>query len=96
MIRLALPLAATLIALGACAPKAPPRAVPGVECNAGRLGGLTGKPRSPEAEAEALRLSGARTVRWLEPDAAATMDFRPDRLNLHLGADGKIDSTHCG
>ncbi|MBL7599321.1 hypothetical protein INQ10_25170, partial [Escherichia coli] len=56
----------------------------------------TGKPRGQEAEAEALRLSGAKIVRWLEPDAVATMDFRPDRLNLHLGADGKINSAHCG
>ncbi|MBQ1499282.1 MAG: hypothetical protein IIZ38_13295 [Sphingomonas sp.] len=96
MIRLALPLAAALLALAGCAPKGPPRAVPGVECNAERLGGLNGKPRGPEAEGEALRLSGAKTIRWLAPDAAATMDFRPDRLNLHLDADGKIASAHCG
>ncbi|WP_249341160.1 MULTISPECIES: I78 family peptidase inhibitor [unclassified Sphingomonas] len=95
MIRLVLP-AAALLVLGACAPETPPRAIPGVECSAERLGALTGKPRGQEAEAEALRLSGAKIVRWLEPDAVATMDFRPDRLNLHLGADGKINSAHCG
>lgn len=95
MIRLVLP-AAALLVLGACAPQTPPRAIPGVECSAERLGALTGKPRGQEAEAEALRLSGAKIVRWLEPDAVATMDFRPDRLNLHLGADGKINSAHCG
>ncbi|KIU00519.1 hypothetical protein [Staphylococcus aureus] len=58
MIRLVLP-AAALLVLGACAPETPPRAIPGVECSAERLGALTGKPRGQEAEAEALRFSGA-------------------------------------
>jgi hypothetical protein len=95
MIRLALP-AAALVLLGACAPKTPPEPIPGVECNASKLGGLTGKTRSPEAEAEARRLSGANVVRWLEPNAIVTMEFRADRLNLHLGTDGKIGSARCG
>lgn len=102
MIRLALPVAAvvTMLTLGACTPKTPPKAapdaIPGVECNVGGLGGLIGKTRSADVEAEALKLSGAKTVRWLTPDAMATMDFRPDRLNLHLGTDGKIGSARCG
>ncbi|MEP9360541.1 I78 family peptidase inhibitor [Sphingomonas sp. KR3-1] len=96
MIRLAIPAAAALLTLGACAPKAPPEPIPGVECNASKLGGLVGKTRSPETEAEALRLSRARTSRWLGPDSAATMDFRPDRLNVILDAEGKIISARCG
>ncbi|NYT40081.1 hypothetical protein HZY97_04890 [Sphingomonas sp. R-74633] len=95
MIRLALP-AAALALLGACAPKTPPELIPGVECNASKLDGLTGKMRSPEVEAEAKRLSGANVVRWLEPNAIVTMEFRADRLNLHLGTDGKIGSARCG
>lgn len=96
MIRVALPVAA-LIATGACAQQARPAPpIPGVECNAGKLGSLSGKPRSAEVESEAKRLSGANVVRWLEPNAIVTMEFRPDRLNLHLGTDGKIGSARCG
>ena len=95
MIRLALPAAAMLLA-PACAPQTPPEAIPGVECNAEKLGSLVGKPRGPEVEAEARRLSGANIVRWLEPGMMVTQEFRPDRLNLHLGTDGRIGSARCG
>jgi hypothetical protein len=96
MIRFAVPIAA-LLATAACAPKERPTPVaPGVECNASKLGGLIGKTRSAEVEAEAKKLSGANMVRWLTPDMAVTMEFRADRLNLHLGTDGKIGSARCG
>jgi hypothetical protein len=97
MIRVVLPAAAAVLLMtGACTPKTPPEAIPGVECNAGAVSALVGKTRSAEVEAEALKLSGAKAVRWLAPDSMATMDFRPDRLNLHLGTDGKIGSARCG
>lgn len=96
MIRVVLPAVAALVMTGACTPKTPPEAVPGVECNAGAVNDLVGKTRSAEVEAEALRLSGAKTVRWLMPDSMMTQDFRVDRLNLHLGTDGKIGSARCG
>ncbi|MDG2532929.1 I78 family peptidase inhibitor [Sphingomonas sp. HITSZ_GF] len=95
MIRIALPVAALLL-VGACAPKTPAAAIPGVECSAEKLGELVGKARSPEVEAEARRLSGANVVRWLTPGMMVTMEFRADRLNLHLGTDGKIGSARCG
>ena len=95
MIRVVLPVAALML-VGACAPKTPPAEIPGVECSADGLGSLIGKRRSAEVEAEAKRLSGANVVRWLEPNAVVTMEFRADRLNLHLGTDGKIGSARCG
>ncbi len=96
MIRVVLPAVAALVMTSACTPKTPPETVPGVECNADSVSGLIGKNRSAEVEAEALKLSGAKTVRWLTPDSMMTMDFRVDRLNLHLGTDGKIGSARCG
>ncbi len=42
--------------------------------------------------AEAKRLSGANVVRYLTPGMMVTMEFRADRLNLHLGTDGKVGS----
>ncbi len=95
MIRAALP-AFALLLTGACAAKTPPQAIPGVECNATKLGGLVGKARSPEVAEEAKRLSGANSLRWIEPGMMVTQDFRADRLNLHLGTDGKIGSARCG
>lgn len=99
MIRLALPIAA----LGAVActqttasdgPATTP--VPGVECNANAVGSLIGKTESEAVAKEAMRLSGAELVRWLRPDMAVTMEFRAERINLHLGIDGKIGSATCG
>ncbi|MFS2111246.1 I78 family peptidase inhibitor [Sphingomonas sp. Sphisp140] len=95
MIRVVLP-AFALMLTGACAAKTPPQAIPGVECNATKLGGLVGKARSPEVAEEAKRLSGANIVRWLEPGMMVTQEFRADRLNLHLGTDGRIGSARCG
>jgi hypothetical protein len=87
---------AVLLTLGACAPKTPPAEIPGVECSAERLDSLIGKTRSAEVAEEAKRLSGAKLVRWITPGMMVTMEFRPDRLNLHLGVDGKIGSARCG
>ena len=38
---------------------------------------------------------GAR-VRVIEPGAAVTMDHVPNRLNVEIGADGRIKSVRCG
>lgn len=40
--------------------------------------------------------SGARQVRVLRPGEAATMDHRPDRLNVHLDDQDRIEDLRCG
>ncbi|MDT8757961.1 I78 family peptidase inhibitor [Sphingomonas psychrotolerans] len=96
MIRLLLPLA--LLATGACrydnAPEAAPP--PPGKCVADGLGSLTGKARSEAVAKEALRLSGAKNLRWIAPGMAVTMDYREDRLNLNVDEKGKILRAHCG
>jgi hypothetical protein len=92
-----LPLLATL-ALGACAtdgtaPLAP--SAPG-ECSAAAAQGLIGRQGTAELAAEALRLTGLRTVRWIWPGQAVTMDYRADRLDIALDADGKVERITCG
>lgn len=37
--------------------------------------------------------SGARVIC---PDCVVTMDYRAERLNIDLGADGKVTRLHCG
>jgi len=50
-----------------------------------------------EATVEAVRTAArARAVRVLHPGQPATMDYRPDRLNLEVDADNKIVSARCG
>ncbi len=40
--------------------------------------------------------TGARTARVVPPNGAVTMDFRPDRLTISTGEDGKITRVSCG
>ena len=88
--------AAALIA--GCAPTLPGEAVPpagdGV-CNAGPVQELVGQARSEPVGADALRRSGARTMRWIAPDTAYTQDLRPDRLNIYVARNGIITGLRC-
>ena len=47
-------------------------------------------------EAGARILAAAGQVRTIRPGDAVTMDFRPDRLNLEIGEDGRITRFRCG
>ena len=90
-------LGALAIVIGAAPPESyPVRGDTGHVCNAGKAKRLVGRKRSPAAEAEALRLTGAGTVRWIPMGAMVTMDYRPDRLNLRLDRKGRILSANCG
>lgn len=98
MIRLAFPLIA--LAAGACTyderPQAETPPVVAGKCVADGLAGLTGKTQSEATTKQALRLSGAKTIRWIAPGMAVTMDYREDRLNLETDEHGKIVRAHCG
>jgi hypothetical protein len=97
MIRVIIPLA--LLATSACnydeKPEGPPPPPPG-KCVADGLGDFTGKTRSDAVEKKALRMSGSKAIRWISPGMAVTMDFREDRLNFDLDAQGKIVRAFCG
>ena len=43
-----------------------------------------------------MRTTNARLLRWAPPGAALTMDFRPERVTVRLGADGRITAIDCG
>jgi hypothetical protein len=57
---------------------------------------LVGEPESAAVAEQARQQSGARTVRWLRPGQIVTMEYRDDRLNLELDANGKIIAIRCG
>ena len=74
----------------------PVRGESGHHCKAVTAKKLVGRKRSPGAEREALRLSGAAVVRWIPVGTMVTMDYRPDRLDLRLDRKGRILSVSCG
>ena len=89
-------LVATLLASAACTPvemrgETPAAAPVEAACNAGSLGDLVGK-RASDARADVMQTrSGSRTLRWIAPNTAVTMDLRPDRLNVYVDAKGRIE-----
>lgn len=97
-------LLAACMVLGGCAAAgasdAPETAQPAPEaggaCNASALADLVGQPRSDALGADAMKRSGARSLRWISPGMAVTMDFREDRLNIELDAANKVVSSRCG
>jgi len=84
-----------LSSLPACATTTPDSA-PSDGCGVERLGGLVGRARTGEREAEALRLSNARQLRWIRPGDVVTMDYSPQRLNVYLDGTGRIERFTCG
>lgn len=90
--RLALPLVA--IALTACAPKAGPVGVVG--CAVDGLRDLIGQHGDTALGGVAMQRAGAKAMRWLRPDAAMTMDYRADRLNILLDNANIVTGFRCG
>jgi hypothetical protein len=64
-------------------------------CNAGPAQVLVGRKLEAGIESDAMKLSGAKTVRTLKPGTAVTMEYRPDRLNVHVDKAGKIGRVNC-
>lgn len=70
--------------------------MPEETCSADKAQALVGQPASQELAAEALKLSGARSVRWLRPGMAVTMDYRAGRLNITLDDANRVERLTCG
>ncbi|MFV0622553.1 I78 family peptidase inhibitor [Sphingomonas sp. ac-8] len=65
-------------------------------CRIEPIADLVGKPGSSELAADALKRSGAKSIRWINPDSMVTMDYRVDRLNIELDASGTVTRFRCG
>ncbi|MBC7987463.1 MAG: peptidase inhibitor I78, partial [Sphingomonadaceae bacterium] len=68
----------------------------GGPCGAGPAQGLIGRAVDSAVGAEAMRLSGAQTLRWIGPGQAVTMDYRPDRLNVEYDEGRRVTAIRCG
>lgn len=90
---------AAVLGLGAtaCATTAgePPVAGAG-SCGAEAAQELVGRQATQELAAEAMRLTGAETLRWIPEGSAVTMDYRPGRLNIEYDAGMSVTTIRCG
>lgn len=100
--RLALLVAAPLSAvpLVSCTTAAAPveqvGTLPDGECDAASAQQHLGKKATAALGEQLLRETGARTLRWVAPDMAVTMDFRPDRLTVSYDRAMLINGIACG
>ncbi len=69
---------------------------PRYACTIANLGGLVGQPATQRLGTEALRISNSRTIRWIRPGDAVTMDYRLDRLNIMLDESNTVTGFNCG
>lgn len=89
-------IAVLALSLPACATM-PAEGAPGPDrCDAAAARALIGRRATDARVAEAQRLTGARRVRSIRPGMMVTMDYSPDRLNIHIGPDEKVERFACG
>jgi len=55
-----------------------------------------GQPYTDALGEDARQASGANSLRRIEPGQAVTLDFREDRLNIELDANGTVTRVRCG
>lgn len=84
--------------LGGCAmaEETPPAIDPAGACKAEAGAELVGQAPTAELGARALQLTGARTIRWVLPGQAVTMDYRADRLTVSIDGNYKVERLSCG
>ncbi|GAA4759282.1 hypothetical protein GCM10023264_29950 [Sphingomonas daechungensis] len=84
------------LALGACATANANDAAPSSgKCSTDKLGAFVGRDATSDTAAELVRESGAKVLRWAPKGSMLTMDFREDRLTVHLDANNKIERLDC-
>ena len=65
-------------------------------CGASKLARYVDTAPTTDVLAKIQALVGHDQIRTIRPGTAVTMDFRPDRLNLELAPDGRINRVRCG
>ena len=95
----AMGLVAALGALGACATTTPGGDPPVREiegsCRTEPGQRFVGTRATGEVGRQLLAATGARTLRWVPPRTAVTMDFRADRLTVSYDDDMVITQVSC-
>ena len=94
--RLACLLPSLLLAACATTPVDDVVAEPAETCRRDALAGFVGQPATQALGAKMLGQSGARTLRWVAKGMMVTMDYRGDRLTVHLDAANRVERASCG
>lgn len=69
---------------------------PGHKCETAGTDQFIGRQGTSETGAAIMRASHAAVLRWAPPGVMLTMDFREDRVTVHLDSAGKITGIKCG
>lgn len=97
-----LPMTLAMVLAGCASPGAnedsgpAPAPAAGTECRAERVQAFVGHTWSAALSEQARLDSGSAGVRVIRPGTAVTMDYRADRLNLHLDNIGIVTQITCG
>ena len=91
-------LAPVLLSACSTAPAATPvhGVTPGHKCDATSTDRFIGQRRTSATGAAIKRATKAAVLRWAPPGVMLTMDYREDRVTVHLGPDRKITEIKCG
>ena len=68
----------------------------GGRCEADPARELIGTTASSDLGSKVLTATGAEVLRWLPPDSAATMDYRPDRVSVTYDRAMVVTAIRCG
>jgi hypothetical protein len=66
------------------------------DCGAEKVGKWLNTLPTADVKADIARTVGERPIRYYTQGDPVTMDFSPARLNVELGADGRIKLFRCG
>jgi hypothetical protein len=69
---------------------------PGHTCDATGTDQFIGQPGTSETGSAIIRASHAGVLRWAPIGYMLTMDFRADRVTVHLGPDRRVTLIKCG
>jgi hypothetical protein len=69
---------------------------PGHKCDASRTGEFIGQAGTSETGRAIQKATKAAVMRWAPPGYMLTMDYREDRVTVHLGPDYKVTKIMCG
>ena len=65
------------------------------KCNAARVADVVGQPYNDALLARVKAAVGHDVIRPIRPGQPVTMDYREERLNIEIGADGKVVRVYC-
>lgn len=65
-------------------------------CKSALIKSEFGKPDSADRRSAVSAAVGHDRIRWITPGTAVTRDYRPDRLNIDIDAQGILTGASCG